>query len=808
MSNVWPDVRQAVRRLGKEPGFTATLIATLALGIGTNAAVFTVVNAVFLKALPYARPSQLVYVAELDREGKSGVAGAEYAVAPANYTAWKERTGAFTDIAAVNYWLPTLGGEGPGMPLTGAAVTPNTFDVLGVAPALGTGFTPEHGLPGNERVVILSHGLWETRFAGDPRVVGLTIPLDGVAYTVIGVMPASYRHPEPQLMARTQIFRPLAWADPDTIYSRSLRGVARLRPGVTVDAGRRNLETVARQLESETPETNRGWGVVVKPLRDALFGGVGSALLMMLGGAGFVLLIVCANVANLTLARSQGRANEFAVRSALGASRGRLARQLVAESLVLTVSGGILAILGVRLGLGFLLAVQAQYISGVAEIRVDLAVVGFMMLLALVIGVAIGLLLVFQSSGAGLNASLGDGGPRSGVGVRTRRLRAGLVVAEVVLANVLVVGGCLMARSFRMLNTVDTGFDAENVLALSFLLPAHYQEQEEMAFYDGLHAKLARLHGVQAAAFVTDLPFEASDHLTWVALQDDGQVSGDRSLVEYRRVGPAYFGTMGIRLVSGRDFRPEDGRDDGEVPVIVNERMAVRYWPGREALGTTFDIAGFPSPARVVGVVGNVLDNGLDGEVEARLYEPVFFRPSRRITVALRSDLEPAGLVAAIRGEARALESEVTVTDVRRMDDLVDASLADDRIALALAAALSFLALALASVGLYGVVSYSVGQRRQEIGVRCALGADQRDVLQQVLRQSVRLTLIGTVVGLGIALPMAWLLRGFLFAIRPADPLTFTVVPVAIMVVGVAAGYLPARRAARISPAAILRGVR
>jgi putative ABC transport system permease protein len=806
MKGLLSDAKNAIRALRREPVFAATVILTVALGIGANTAIFTVVNAALLRPLPYERPTELVMINEVDREGKSGIPNREYAVAPANYAAWREETQAFTDIAAVNYWLPTLGGEGRAEHLSGAAITPNTFDVLGVTPMLGSGFAAEHGLPGNDRLVILSYGLWNRRFGGDHGIVGRTIKLNRTSYTVLGVMPESYRHPELQLLTPTQIFRPIGWTNAASVHSRSLRGIARLRSGVSLEAGRRDIEAVARRLEVEFPETNRGWGVVVRPLHEELFGGVRGPLLVLLGGAVFVLLIVCANVANLVLARGHGRRREFAVRTSLGAGRTRLARQLVAESLVLTLVGGVIGLLAVKLGMGFLLAIQSQYMSGVADIRVDSAVVAFTIALALATGIVFGLLPVLQSSRADLRSVLNEDSARAGVSGRARRFRSGLVVAEVVLATSLAVGAGLVTRSFVTLVNVSTGFDTERVHTFSLTVPPRYDSSDRIAAYhDQLLDRIAALPGVRNAALVSDPPFGTEDRFQWISLQGDPRTDEDRAAVEHRRVGPGYFRTMGIDFFAGRDFRPEDGRGGDEVPVIVNDRMAARYWPNQEVLGQRFQVEDFTRPARVIGVVAGILDDGLDSEAEPRFYEPFFNRPSRGTTVVLRADFEPTGLAAAVRREAAALESDVSVTRFRGMDELVSASVAGERIALTLAAVFSLLALALAAVGIYGVMSYTVGQRWRELGIRSALGAQRSDIMRLVLASSGRLTVMGTIGGLVLALPLARLLSGFLFGVQPADPFTFSVVPLVLVAVGFASSYAPATRATRVSPAEALR---
>ncbi|UCC74696.1 MAG: FtsX-like permease family protein [Gemmatimonadota bacterium] len=436
----------------------------------------------------------------------------------------------------------------------------------------------------------------------------------------------------------------------------------------------------------------------------------------------------------------------------------------------------------------------------------DSTVVAFTMALAVTTGIVFGLLPVLQASRTDLRSVLNEDSARTGASGRARQIRSGLVVVEIVLATVLAVGAGLAARSFVTLVNVSTGFETERVLTFSLTLPPRYDNGERItAYHDQLLDRIAGLPGMQNAALVSDPPFGTEDRFQWISLHGDALTDEDRSLVEHRRVGPGYFRTMGIDFFSGRDFRPEDGRGGDEVPVIVNERMVARYWPDQEVLGQRFQVGDFAAPARVIGVVAGILDDGLDSEAEPRFYEPFFHRPSRRTTVVLRASVEPAALARVIRREAEALEGEVSVTRFRGMDDLVAASVADDRIVLTLAAVFSLLALALAAVGIYGVMSYAVGQRRREMGIRSALGAQRSDVMRLILGQSVRLTVMGTVAGLALALPLARLLSGFLFGVRPADPLTFSVVPLVLVAVGFASSYVPATRATWVSPVEALR---
>ena len=810
------DVRQAVRSLRRVPAFAVMAILTLAIGIGANTAIFTVVNAVLLQPLPYDRPEELALIWQRDLEGDADGKGT---VAPANYMSWLERNNTFSDIAAFNIWFPTLSGEGQPERLVGSVVTPNFFGLLGVAPFLGNGFTPDHVIPGNNRVVVLSYGLWQRRFGGDPNVVGRTVTVNGDQHTVLGVMPESYRHPEPSRLTRNprtsasqpvvQIWGPVSWADPMSGHNQYLVTLGRMRPGIDVSTADADLAAIARQLEVEWPEYNTESGVRVISLHEELFGDVRRALLMLLGAAGFVLLIVCANVANLVLARSHGRRKEFAIRTALGAGRQRLARQLVAESVLLTVAGGTVGLVGVQVAMSFLRAIQTHYTSSVADVRVDGSVVLFMMVLALVTGVLFGVLPVLQSSRTDLRTTLTEESASAGVTGRTRRLRSGLVVAEVLLATVLAVGAGLMTRSFTTLISVPTGFETTRLLTFGLTLPrAGYDNPERIqAFHAQLAPRLSGLPGVQRFALVSDLPFTSENRFRMANPVDNPQPAGREPFVEYRSVGSGYFQTMGMDLVAGRDFRPMEGQA-GDLPVLINRSMAARFWPNEDPLGRRFRTNPTPAAAVVIGVVSDILDDGFDGEFEPRMYQPFDTRPQRFTAVVLRSTVDPTTLVTAVQNEIAALDPQVLASGFVSMDEMASESVADERIALTLAGVFSVLAVVLAGVGIYGVMSYSVGERQREIGVRSALGAQRADVMKLVLGQSGRLTAMGTLGGLALALPLARMLSAFLFEVRWTDPIALGVAPIVLAAVALVASYVPAARATRISPVEALRSER
>jgi predicted permease len=810
VDGLWQDVRLAFRSMRRVPTFAVMAILTLALGMGANTAIFTVVNAVLLQPLPWDRPEELAMIWELDREGQMGIGDPEWTVAPANYVAWRERSNSFSDLGAFNVWGPTLSGDGEPERLVGSIVTPNLFRLLGVMPALGTGFAADHAVPGNDRVVILSHGLWQRRFGGDASVVGRAVRLNGTSYTVLGVLPEAYRHPEPSWIQGTQIFAPIAWEDPRNRHGRYLRTIGRVRPGVSLEEAEVELAAVARQLETDFPETNRGYGIVLRSVHEELFGGVRRGLLLMLGAAGFVLLIVCVNVANLVLARSHGRRKEFAIRAALGAGRQRLARQLVAENVILALAGGIVGLAAVAGGTRFMRAAEGQYLSNVADIYVDATVIWFMMALAVGTGIVFGLLPVWQTSRADLRTPLLEESAGGGLGLRARRVRSGLVVAEVMLATVLVVGAGLLTRSFVSLIDVPIGFDADGLFTFQVTTPRwRYETEEEVrAFHDQLLPRLNALPGVENTALVSDLPFTTINQFVTVNPVDDQRPPDEAPSVEYRTVGSGYFRAMGIDVIAGRDIRPED-RGNSELVSVVNEAFAARFWPGQAALGKRFMVGSRePVTTTVIGVVADILDDGFDGATEPRIYRGFSQAPQWGTAVVLRGSVSVSSLAPAIRQEIRELDDEVLTSNFRMMDDVVAATVADERLALALAAAFSLLALALAGVGIYGVMSYAVAERQREIGIRGALGAQRADVMKLVLGHSGLLTLIGTLGGIVFALPLARFLGAFLYGVRLGDPVTLLAAPLALAGVAFMASYLPAARATRISPVEALRSER
>jgi putative ABC transport system permease protein len=807
------DVRLALRSLRRAPGFALITVLTLALGIGAQTAIFTIVNGTLLRPLPYAEPNQLVLVWEYDSragqlaaERRAMSADSKWTVSPANFVRWRERARSFADMAAFNLWHPTLSGEGDPEELAGAVVTPNFFDVMGVGPVLGHGFSADQGTVGLNRVVLISEALWRRRFGADPNVVGSSVRLSGDVHTIVGVIPASYRHPDPSVIEPVDVWRPIAFEEPRTSFGRFLRVVARLTRSTTLEMAVDEMRGIAADLAMETPDENRGWEARVVALREDLFGKSRLAMVMLLGAAGFVLLIACTNVANMVLARSHGRQKEFAVRTALGAGRGRLARQLIVENALLALGGGVLGLAGVRAGMGFLRSIQGHYLSSVADIRIDLLVVTTTVGVALAVGVAFGLLPIMQVARGDLRVSLMEGG--AGVSRGARRLRTGFVVSQISLAAVLVVGAGLLVRSFVALMGVSPGFERHRILTSGVVLPAELDDRRQETFFEQLLPRVEAIPGIEGAALISDLPFTTENRFMWVNPTDHPKPDGEELLLEYHTVGSNYFHTMGIALRAGRDFGSEDRLGTNPV-IVVNEALADLVWPGQSALGKQAALGRADSvAATVVGIVDNTLDDGLDSEVEPRLYRSYAQYPERNTAIVMRTRGTFAGLPAAVRREVAALQPDALVREFRTMDAVVGDTVAEERIAVSLAGVFSTLALLLAAVGIYGVMSYSIGERRREIGVRSALGAQRTDVIGLILRQSLVLTAVGTGLGIAAALALSRTLSSFLFSVRILDAPTLLGTIVLLASVAVLASYVPAVRAVRVPPTEALRSER
>ena len=790
------DGRHALRRLARTPGFTAVGVLTLAIAIGANAAVFAVADALFLKELPYAEPGRLVALWETNPDSRELTT-----VAPGNFHDWQREAASFSGIEAFNGWFPTLTGEGAAERVDGSIVTPGLFDLLGVRPALGSGFLPEHGAEGAERVVVLSHGLWTRMFGSDPGVVGRTVELNDGGYRILGVMPEGFRLPTFHRGVPAELWSVLLFGpDPYTRQFRYLQVMGRLGPGVPIDAARTELEAVAGRLATVHPE-NRGRTALVEPLAERLCGDQRPMLVVLLGAAGLVFLVACLNMANLLLARGLARSRELAVQAALGSGRAPLVRQLLLESLLLAAAGGATGVAGLFLGRETFQAFVAPYVTGMAEVALDGRVLAFTLAITGGAGLLFGLLPALRLSRTDLAGFLGS---RGGAGERGRA-RDLLVAAEAALALVLVVGAGLLGRSFLRLVSIPPGFDVDHSLVFEVRPPREGYEQSEavVAFYDGLRERLLALPGVTEAGAMSDIPFTSENRslrLVWDPARPEGEH------FEFHAIGPGYLEAAGIDLLEGRGFADADTRD-AEVVFLVNRLLARRLSPGGSPVGmrAAFPDGGSELTGTVVGVVGEALDDGFDGVPEPRLYLPHAQQPNRAMWMVVRTSGDPAEVVPLVRPLVRGLDERVPVSGLRTMDAHVGASVMGPRAGALLSLVFGALALLLAALGLYGVMAHAVTRRTREMGIRAALGARSSEIVGRVIADSFRVAGLGIVAGILLSLLAGRVLSDFLFQVRPWDPAVLAAAVLTLLGATLAAAYLPARRASRADPMVAIR---
>ena len=803
------DLRHAARTLLKTPSVTLLAVATLALGVGATTAIFSLVHGVLVKPLPFAQPDRLAIVWEhnLPRNRDRNV------VAPANYLAWQDENGAFERLIAFGGTDLNLTGVGEPEELNGLRVGPTLFATLGVDALHGRTFLPQEGEPGAERVALLSHGLWQRRFGGDRSLIGRAVTLSGRPYTVVGVMPPRFSFFRPD----TDLWVPIRFeADDREPRGRSLFVLGRLAPDVTMQQAQANMEGVAAALVERWPDFNTGWTVNVVPLQEQIVGATRPALLMLLGAVGFVLLIACANVANLLLARGAGRRREMSIRTALGAGRGRLVAQLLAEASVLAALGGLVGVGLAYISLDLLRAAVTDTIPipRLAEVRLDGTVLAVTTLLCLATAGLFGVVPALQASQVDVTDSLKDG-DRSGTG-RGRRIRSTFVVAEVALAFVLLIGAGLLLRSFAALTAVDPGFRSESVLTFGLQLPGSMYEEDHqrVAFYDDLDQRLAALPGAQSAGGIAFLPMNGMGSATSFRVEGRPEPErGQSPVTDVRWVTGDYFEAMGIPLLKGRTF---DSRDVGDASgvVVVNETMARTFWPDTFAAGGSegdpigrglFISWDRDTAERVIGVVGDVKLTSLDGDVRPTIYWPHARVPFGFMTMVVRTVSEPDALAAAAIAEVRAIDPSLPVSSVRTMTNVLSESVGRPRLTMILLGLFAGVALVLAAIGLYGVISYTVAQRTHEIGLRIALGASRGQVLSMVVKQGGVLMAVGVSIGIAGALLVTRLMSSLLYGVAPADPVTYLAIAVLMTVVALVASYMPARRATGVDPLVALR---
>jgi predicted permease len=794
------DARHALRQLRTAPGFAAVALLTLALGIGANTAIFSVVYGVLLRPLPYAESERLVRVFETSE-------GSRNTVSPPNFLDWRAQGTAFASLAALSDETVSLARQGADPErVSSAAVTANLFDVLGTRALLGRTFAREDDAWGSARVVVVDEALWRRAFGADPALLGRSLTLDGEAYTVIGIVPHGTGFP-----ADAELFTPLRLDPAELPTMRGahyLRVVGRLKPGVTVEQAGSEMATIMRRLEQQYPDQNTGAGTAVQGLRDVLTQEVRVPLLVLLGAVGLVLLIACVNVANLLLARGVGRAGEIAVRAALGAGRGRIARQLLTESVALALLGGVLGAGLAVLGTRAFVHLAPGDVPRLDAVRVDGTVLLATLAMAIVVGALAGLGPALQSGRSDLNRVLREGG-RGAVG---RRLRAveGLAVAEMALAVTLLVGAGLLVRSFDKLRAVDPGFRPERVLTFDVSLPsASYEPVErKRAFADALLARLRALPEARDVAVAFGLPMCGVSFGLTFDIASRPLPPAQQPATSVRFASPGYFAALGIPLVRGRAFTADD-RGGAPPVLVINETAARRFFPGRDPIGERVALGMTRDSVRlggeIVGVVGDVHDFGLDAEAQPQMYAPFDQWPMSYLSVVVRTTGEPTALAAAARRIVRELDPTLPVARLTTLEQSVAESVARPRFYMLLLGSFAATALVLAAVGVYGVIAYAVGRRTREIGVRLALGATAAQVLRGVVGRALALGLAGLVLGTLGAVAATRLMRGLLFGVGPTDPLAFGVAAVALLAVAVAAAWVPARRAARVSPVAAMR---
>lgn len=805
---LWQDVRFGVRMLVKSPTFTIVAVIALALGIGANTAIFSVVNTVLLRPLPYNEPERLMMVWE--DNSRHGYPRDTPAVA--NYIDWRDQNQVFESMAAIASASFNLTGTGEPERIDGRRATANLFPLLGVEPHLGRWFSPEEDQPGANRVVMMGHGLWQRRFGSDMNIIDKTILLNGESYRVIGVMPPDFQFPSREV----ELWTPIAFTNQEVANrgSHYLQVVARLKPAITLQQAQAEMNTIAARLAQQHPAENTNLGAAVTPLHEHVAGDIKPALLILLGAVGFVLLIACANVANLLLARAAVRQKEIAVRVALGASRLRLIRQFLTESILLAAVGGAVGLLLSLWGVSLLKTFIPENISQVKYIAIDGRVLIFTLLVSLLTGLIFGLAPATQASSFNLNETLKEGG-RDSVGSRGNRIRSLLVIAEVAISLILLVGAGLLINSFLRLRNVDPGFRANNLLTMSMVLPQgkYPDHARRSAFYTELVNRIEALPGVKSAAVTNWIPLVRQGDSIGLSIEgrpDPAPGQGQRQSVVTRIIHPHYFRTMGIQLLQGRELGEQD-RADSPAAAVISETMARRFFPGESPLGKriTPGRADSTDPddwATIVGVVKDVRQMELVADPKPQMYlsynQAGFFAPR---FLVISTDVDPLSLSAVVRKTVWEIDRDQPVSNIRTMEDVLSDSIARQRFSMLLLAVFAALALVLAAVGIYGVMSYSVAQRAHEIGIRMALGAQRSDVLKMIVRQGLKLVLIGIAIGLAAAFTLTRVMTSLLFGVSATDPLTFITISLVLISVALLASFIPARRATRVDPMTALR---
>ncbi|MEN3329441.1 MAG: hypothetical protein V7638_4248 [Acidobacteriota bacterium] len=814
MHNIWQDLRYGARMLLRNPAVSAVAVVTLALGIGANTATFSIVNAVLLRPLPYQNPDRLASLwTNVPEQGRRPIT-------PGNFVDWKNQNTVFEDVAAFNPSTVTLTGDGEPVQMMGANTSAGYFAVVGVEPMLGRAFLPEEYAPGKNQIVILGNAFWRSHFGGDRTIINKSITLDGRSFTVTGVMPPGIYPLWPTTEGRIsfdeshqQFWLPMAynsrWASNRTVHA--LGVVGRLKAGITFAQAQVEMNTIGARLEQEHAE-NKGERIIVNPFLNEVVGDVRPALLTLLGAVGLVLLIACANIASLLLAQHAARSKEIAIRAALGAGRARLVRQFFIEALLLSVLGSAAGIALAEFGMGALLKIIPTKIPRLDQVQLDWRVLAFTLLLSLVTCLLFGIGPAWQAAKPNLQPTLEHGVRTSGPGTG-QRFRQLLVVFQVSMAVMLVIAAGLLIKSFWRLRQVDPGFTSNNVLSAHVTLGAQYHKAAKTNdFYNQLIERISVLPDVDAVSIAYDHPLESNMVDNFKIEGRTESESGRPASANFQPVSSDYFRTVGMTIISGRPFTQQDDQDHPGV-AIVNEAFARQYLPQGKELGQRIQPVQ-PAPIwnneqltsfEVVGVVRNVKSAGWNAESEPTYYLPATQAPFQAMTILVRTRNDPATLVSALRNAVQTIDPTQPVTNIRTLDQIISDSVAQSRLNMLLMGLFGGLALILAAVGIYGLLSYAVTERTREIGTRMALGAQVPDVLKLVLKQGMTLALIGEVIGLVGAFALTRVIRGLLFGVAPTDAMTFIAVAAVLTGVALLACYFPARRAAKVDPLVALR---
>ena len=812
MRNFLSDLRYGLRVLLRSPGFALAAVLVLALGIGANTAIFSIVNAVLLRPLPYQDSSRIMQIWHVP-PAKSFPGLAIFSVSPANFLDWQSQSTSFDSMAVYGGRSLTLGGAERPEAVIASAVGPEFFSVLRTPPVLGRTFAPGEHQPGQDRVLLLSAKFWRDRFASDRSVVGRTITVNSQPYTILGVMPDSFRVPD-----WAQVWIPLAWTNEE----RAVRGnhnylaIGRLKSGRTMQQAQAELSAISARLEKAYPVDDNGWGAVILPLREQLVGDVRPALLVLLGAVAFVLLIACANVANLVLAKILARRKEIAIRSALGASRAAILRQILAETLLLSLSGGVLGALLAFFSLQLLVKILADRLPRFAEVSLDLPVLAFTLLVSLLAGVLAGLLPSIRFTRTDVNEALKQGQSRgsSESGGRTRQV---LIISEVALSLILLVGAGLMIRTLFELGKVKAGFDPSDVLTMNVAIPSNKfaTPAAQINFFNDVLQRIRVLPGVESAGAIDSLPLDGGGSHQPFSIEGQPVLPmADQPEVDVRLVSTGYLRSLHIPVMQGRDFSEGDALGRNNV-TLISESLARRFFHGENPIGKHVTLTFFPNVTReIVGIVGNTKLESLN---ETRPVDVIYVPLSQLtsppsevwrsfgLTLTVRTNSDPRNAISAVTSAIHSAGPGLPVTDVRTMDDIIAQSVSPQRFNLILLGVFAALALVLAAVGIYSVLSYTVRRRVREIGIRMALGASHSAVLRMVLADGLKPILLGVGIGLGSAFALSRLVSSLVFGIRPSDPLTFSAVSLLLIAVGVLATILPAYRATRIEPVRTLR---